>query len=203
MWGELAGRLLGVSYGTGEVYLILEEEIGGMHQGALVPLPIQVPTGLMRGRFHPDGSLYVAGLYGWSSNQTDPGGFYRVRRTETPLPIPIRVRPQAGGLLLEFSEPVSTPEESLADSFRLGAWNYHWSSNYGSPQLDLRTGEPGRTSLPVTGAEKSEDGRTIRLEIPDLRPAMQMHLDWELDFKEIGRRSSFIHFTVHEIDRTP
>ena len=201
VWGDLAGRLLGVSYGTGEVYLILEEEIDGRHQGSFVPLPIQVPTGLMRGRFHPDGSLYIAGLFGWSSDQTDPGGFYRVRRSETPMPIPTRVRPQVGGLLLEFNEPVSTPEAELADSFDLAGWNYLWSSNYGSPQLDLQTGEPGRTSLRITGAEKSKDGRTIRLEIPEMTPAMQMHLDWELDFEGIGERESFIHFTVHEIDR--
>ncbi len=200
VWGVLAGRLLGVSYGTGEVYLILEEQVGDVHQGGLVPLPIQVPTGLMRGRFHPDGSLYVSGLFGWSSDQTDPGGFYRVRRSEKPMPIPIRVRPEVGGLVLEFNEPISTREERLADSFDLEAWNYRWSSNYGSPQLDLNTGEAGRTSLGIVGALKSEDGRTIRLLIPDMVPAMQMHLDWNLDFEGIGSRASFIHFTVHEID---
>ncbi|MCP4837219.1 MAG: hypothetical protein GY895_20925 [Phycisphaera sp.] len=199
VWGELAGRLLGVSYGTGEVYLILEEETGGMHQGALVPLPIQVPTGLMRGRFHPDGSLYVAGLFGWSSDQTDPGGFYRVRRTETPMPIPTRVRAENGGLLLEFDQPVSTPERDLADSFDLTGWNYRWTSDYGSPQLDLRTGEPGRTSLRIAEATRSKDGRVVRLEIPGMCPAMQMHLDWQLDFEGIGERASFVHFTVHAL----
>ncbi|MBC03800.1 MAG: hypothetical protein CMJ34_10940 [Phycisphaerae bacterium] len=197
VWGELSGRLLGVSYGTGEVYLILEDEIDGMHQGAFVPLPIQVPTGLMRGRFHPDGSLYVAGLFGWSSNQTDPGGFYRVRRTDSILPVPIGVRAEEGGLRLEFTHPVTTPEDRLADAFRLDGWDYRWSSDYGSPMLDLRTGEPGRTPFDVKGVARSSDGRTLRLDIPDLRPAMQMHLHWDLDFEDVGPRSSFVHFTVH------
>ena len=197
VWGDLAGRLLGVSYGTGEVYLILEEEIGGRHQGALIPLPIQVPTGLMRGRFHPDGSLYIAGLFGWSSNQTDPGGFYRIRRSTTPTPMPLAVRAEEGGLVLEFNQKIGTSASLLKESFRLEGWNYRWSSDYGSPELDLRTGAAGRTSLEIVGAVTSEDGRTVRLEIPDMIPAMQMHLDWQLDFEDIGRRTSFVHFTVH------
>ena len=198
-WGELSGRLLGVSYGTGEVYLVLEDEVDGVHQGALVPLPIQVPTGLMRGRFHPDGSLYVAGLFGWSSDQTDPGGFYRIRRTSTGLAVPIEVRPETGGLRLEFSKPIATPVDSLREAFRLEGWDYRWSSDYGSPQLDLRSGEPGRTSLGITDAVLSEDRRTVRLEIPEMQPAMQMDLDWELDFEGVGTRSSFVHFTVHDL----
>ena len=198
-WGDLAGRLIGVSYGTGEVYLVLEDEVDGMHQGALVPLPIQVPTGLMRGRFHQDGSLYVAGLFGWSSDQTDPGGFYRVRRTEATLPVPIEVRAEQGGLRLEFTRPVLTPDDLLADAFRLDGWDYRWSSDYGSPMLDLRTGEPGRTGFDIEGVSRSRDGRTLHLEIPDLEPAMQMHLHWDLDFEGVGTKSSFVHFTVHRL----
>ncbi|MCP4795532.1 MAG: cytochrome C oxidase Cbb3, partial [Phycisphaeraceae bacterium] len=200
VWGELAGRLLGVSYGTGEVYLILEDEVDGEHQGAFVPLPITLPTGLMRGRFHPtDGSLYVAGLFGWSSDQTDPGGFYRIRRSETPLAIPTRVHAVEDGLEIDFSRTVTTKASALADAFDLEGWNYRWSSDYGSPQLDVRTGEPGITTFDVESVTRSADGRTLRLRIPGMTPAMQMHLDWRLQFEGIGAQSSFIHFTVHRL----
>ena len=63
--------------------------------------------------------------------------------------------------------------------------------------LDLRTGEPGRTRFDIEGVTRSKDGRTLRLEIPDLEPAMQMHLHWDLDFQDAETRSSFVHFTVH------
>ena len=200
VWGELAGRLLGVSYGTGEVYLILEDKVDGEHQGAFVPLPITLPTGLMRGRFHPtDGSLYVAGLFGWSSDQTDPGGFYRIRRSETPLAIPTRVHAVEDGLEIDFSRTVTTKASALADAFDLEGWNYRWSSDYGSPQLDVRTGEPGITTFDVESVTRSVDGRTLRLRIPGMTPAMQMHLDWRLDFEGIGEQASFVHFTVHRL----
>ena len=200
VWGDLEGKLLGISYGTGEVYLLLEDEVDGVHQGAFVPLPIKVPTGVMRGRFHPtDHSLYIAGLFGWSSDQTDPGGFYRIRRTDSPSPMPLAVRAVEDGLIIEFNQPVSTEDSDLAAAFALQAWNYRWSSDYGSPKLDLRTGEPGITMLPITGGTKSPDGRTIRLEVPGMSPAMQMHLDWRLRFEGLGEHDSFVHFTVHRL----
>ena len=200
VWGDLEGKLLGISYGTGEVYLLLEDEVDGVHQGAFVPLPIKVPTGVMRGRFHPtDHSLYIAGLFGWSSDQTDPGGFYRIRRTDSPSPMPLAVRAVEDGLIIEFNQPVSTEDSDLAAAFALQAWNYRWSSDYGSPKLDLRTGDPGITAMPITGGIKSPDGRTIRLQVPGMSPAMQMHLDWRLRFEGLGEHDSFVHFTVHRL----
>lgn len=198
-WGDLSGKLLGLSYGTGEVYLILEDEVDGVHQGAFVPLPIATSTGTMRGRFHPDGSLYLSGLFGWSSNKTDPGGFYRVRKTEAPLPYPLQLRALTDGLLITFNEKITTEKDALADAFKLEAWNYRWSSNYGSPKLDLDKGEEGTTKLEITSATLSKDGKQIRLMIPAMKPAMQMHLDWALEFDGAGGSASFVHFTVHEL----
>ena len=97
------------------------------------------------------------------------------------------------------TKPIATPVDALREAFRLEGWNYRWSSDYGSPQLDLQSGEPGRTSLGITDAVLSEDRRIVRLEIPEMQPAMQMDLDWELDFEGVGTRSSFVHFTVHDL----
>ena len=46
---------------------------------------------------------------------------------------------------------------------------------------------PGVSAMPDYG----------KIEIPDLEPAMQMHLHWDLDFQDAETRSSFVHFTVH------
>ncbi|MGE4619321.1 MAG: DUF6797 domain-containing protein [Planctomycetota bacterium] len=199
VWGDLSGKLLGLSYGTGEVYLILEDEVDGIHQGAFVPLPIETPTGTMRGRFHPDGSLYLSGLFGWSSNKTDAGGFYRVRKTEAPLPYPLQVRALTDGLLITFNQKITTETEALVDGFHLEGWNYRWSSNYGSPKLDLDEGEEGTTQLEITSVILSADGQKIHLTIPEMKPAMQMHLKWALEFEVTGPVESFIHFTAHKL----
>ena len=82
-WGPLKGSLLNFSYGYGKVYVVPYEKVGGQIQGGMCALPMpQFPTGVMRGRFHPaDGQLYCCGMFAWAGNQTQPGGFYRVRYT--------------------------------------------------------------------------------------------------------------------------
>ena len=90
-WGELDGSLLQLSYGTGKVFLVPHEKVGGQVQGGMVALPgVEFPTGVMRGRVNPrDGCLYACGLFGWSSNKSSPGGFYRVRPTGRPVALPV------------------------------------------------------------------------------------------------------------------
>ena len=63
-WGGLGGQLLNLSYGTGYVYVIMEEKVNGRAQGGVVRIPdFDFPTGVMRGRFHPgDGQLYALSL---------------------------------------------------------------------------------------------------------------------------------------------
>ncbi|MHC4991363.1 MAG: DUF6797 domain-containing protein, partial [Planctomycetota bacterium] len=122
-WGDLDGALLGFSYGTGSVYRILEDRVDGVRQGGVVPLPITVPTGLMMGRFNPtDGHLYMCGLFGWSSDATDPGGFYRVRATgPTPL-MPVFCRATQDGLLVRFNHPLDPAVVLEPASFAVEAW---------------------------------------------------------------------------------
>ena len=201
-WGPLSGKLLGISYGTGEVYLVTEDEVEGVHQGAMVPLPIEMPTGIMRGRFNSaDGHLYVAGLFGWSSDKTQPGGFYRVRKVNQPLGVPLQARATTDGIVLEFSDPITSSREQLQDAFKANAWNYRWASRYGSDRYDIRTGEPGITELEIHDVHLLPGNRSVLLHIRDMQPAMQVHVDWNLDFEKIGNRESFVHMTIHELGK--
>ena len=90
-WKPLAGSLLCLSYGYGKIFVVPHETVGGQMQGGECALPIpRFPTGVMRGRFHPgSGQLYTCGLFGWAGDQTEPGGFYRVRVTGKPMFLPI------------------------------------------------------------------------------------------------------------------
>jgi hypothetical protein len=89
-WGLRRGAMISLSYGTGKILQVLYERIGDVVQGGVFALPIPAaPTGIIRGRFHAaDGQLYTIGLFGWASDKTRPGGFYRVRYSGKPLHIP-------------------------------------------------------------------------------------------------------------------
>ena len=92
-WGPLNGSLLNFSYGYGLVYVVPHEEVDGQMQGGMCALPLpQFPTGVMRGRFHPDdGQLYCCGMFAWAGNQQQPGGLYRIRRTDHPVHLPVEL----------------------------------------------------------------------------------------------------------------
>ncbi len=61
----------------------------------------------MRGRFHPtDGQLYTCGMFAWAGNQTQAGGFYRVRATAKQATLPVNLAAKKGKLVLTFTDPI-------------------------------------------------------------------------------------------------
>ncbi len=121
-WGTLSGELLELSYGTGRAFLVLQEKVGGLSQGGMIALPIpDFPTGVMRGRFHPiDGQLYVCGMFAWAGNAQQPGGFYRIRKTEAPLRLPSQLHVTKAGVTLTFMvdlDPASIRAENAQIKF--------------------------------------------------------------------------------------
>ncbi len=89
-WGPLGGSLLNLSYGNGKLFVVPFEDVHGQKQGGLCQLPLPaLPTGVMRGRFHPiDRQLYACGMFAWAGSATQPGGLYRIRYTGRPMYLP-------------------------------------------------------------------------------------------------------------------
>lgn len=212
-WGPLEGSILGLSYGTGEVYLVLRDEFDGPNGrvtalGGVVKLGIQLPTGLLDGMIHPTtGDLYVCGLFGWSSDRTEPGGFYRVRPQwnggATSLNVPHQVRAGETGLTLTFMEPLDMESAHDIENWDATAWNYRRSADYGSATYTLDGGGQGRTQLEVTQVSVSPNPRIVHVTIADLRPCDQLDLHWSiLDARGRALEHS-AHLTLHAQRKTP
>ncbi len=198
-WGPFENRLISLSYGMGKVDLVLEEEVDGNAQGGLARFPLDFETGVMRGRFHPiDGQLYVAGLYGWAGNKTRPGGFYRIRYTGKPAHMPARLETARDGVVITFTQPLNDDSALDVGNYHVQAWNYRWTETYGSPDLNL-SGEEGRETLGIGSAALSEDRRSVFLELPDITPVMQLHVDLNLRAQDGSPIRSFVHATLHRI----
>jgi putative heme-binding domain-containing protein len=191
-WGPLAGSLLNTSYGMGKIYVVPHETVNGQAQGGMCALPLPpFPTGIMRPRFHPtDGHLYVCGMYAWAGNQTSPGGFYRVRYTGKAADLPVGLKAKAGALELTFTDALD-PKAVDAKSFEVKAWGLKRSQNYGSKHVDERP-------LVVAKATVSEDGKSVRLDLPDLAPTWGMEIKYRLT--GLGGRAviGVIDNTIHE-----
>ena len=199
-WGEMGDSLLSSSYGTGKVYAVLQHQTEPTVQGALTELGVELPTGLMRGRFHQiSGDLYLVGLFGWSSDKQEDTGFYRVRRTGAPLRTPKSFRAVSDGLIIDFYTPLAPESAQNPENWRVRSWEYRWTEYYGSPQLKS-SGEEGRDSHPVQSVTLSADGKTVFLKIPSLTPTMQFHVNITGSFADGIPLDCYLHGTIHTLE---
>ena len=164
--------------GLGAHFLLLREKVDGQAQGAAVPLPGEFLSGAHRGRFNPkDGQLYVSGTAGWGTYTPDDGCFQRVRYNGDPVQQPVACHAHENGVLLSFSRPLDRDFAERPNRHFAQAWNYRYSSAYGSSELSVRhPGQPGHDPMAIRSAHVLADGRTLFLEIPDLQPVNQLHL---------------------------
>jgi azurin len=182
-WGPLKDRMIHFSYGACSHFLLLRDEVDGQPQGAIVPLPGEFLSGVHRGRFHPqDGQLYVCGMAGWGTYATADGCFQRVRYTGQPVQIPNGFHVHMNGVLVQFTQPVDRDIAAQTKNYFAQAWNYRYSSAYGSPEFSPRhRGTPGHDPLAITAAHVLADGTRVFLEMPDLQPVNQLHLRMRVD----------------------
>ena len=192
-WGALNGALLSLSYGYGKVFLVLHEGVAGMKQGGMIELPIaSYPTGVMRGRFRPqDQQLYLAGMFAWAGNATDPGGLYRLRATGKPIRIPVAMHVHESTIELEFSEPLDASSVQ-ADRVAVKVWALERSEKYGSKHIDEK-------SLPVRSAQLAADGKHVRLEFEELQSTWGMSIDFSFSSADGQPVSGLIHNTIHRV----
>jgi glucose/arabinose dehydrogenase len=177
-WGPFQGHLLHTSYGTCKLFKVFIQRDGERFQGGVVDFGLTFDSGVMRARFHPlDGQLYLCGLKGWGTAAKTDGGFYRVRYTGKPAYLPTDLKVSRNAIAITF--PVAlAPTSVAANKVAVQQWGYRWTSAYGSKDYSIRTPEKeGRDAVPVEKATLSPDGKTLVLEIPELKPVDQMGID--------------------------
>jgi hypothetical protein len=199
-WGPLAGKLLNLSYGTGKLFVVPFEEMQGQKQGGMCSLPVgPLPTGVMRGRFHPhDRQLYCCGMFAWAGSVTQPGGLYRIRYTGQRMYLPIGLAAKEKQIELSFTDQLDPAAASDSANYSLKVWSLKRTANYGSDHYNEQ-------SVTIERAEVSIDGRTLTLHVPDLRPTWCMEIACRLVGQDGGRHERLIHNSVFRLGtaRTP
>jgi len=217
-WGPFQGELLHLSYGQSALYKVLKEEVNGQVQGGVVKIPLKLTCSAMRGRFNTkDGQLYISGLKGWQTNASTDGGFDRIRYTGKPVNLPTGLKATEKGVAITFTDKLDPAYAADPQNFNCEVWNYKWTSAYGSPQVSTlpeseqpKTAEPAdpkakkktgnvRDPMTVSASKLSEDGKTVFLEIPNMRPVMQMKLTYKLKTADGVDIKSDIHSTIHNL----
>jgi putative heme-binding domain-containing protein len=196
-WGNLQGTLLNLSYGYGKVFTVPHEHLAkvGQVQGGMCELPIgEFPTGIMRGRFHPqDGQLYVCGLFAWASSRSEKeGGLYRIRYTGEGATVPVGAHAAEEQLSMTFSDPLDAASVADLSRYAFKVWGLKRTKNYGSPHVDEH-------AVAITSARLSPDGRTLTLTIPKLAPTWCYELRCQLKTTTGQPAERVIHGTIHAL----
>lgn len=200
-FGPLSGQMLHSSYGTCRLYNVLKEEVAGQMQGGVVPILPSFDSGICRLRFHEkQNALFITGLRGWQTTAQKDAGFYRIRYTgkNANLPVDLKVRP--GQLAITFSDALDKTSASDADNFNIEQWNYRWTENYGSAQYKISNPkQQGHDPVEVQDAQVSPDGKTVTLKIDNLRPVMQMKIQYNLKAADGVAVKNAIHHTINVV----
>ena len=205
-WGPFTGELLHESYGKSSLYLVLKERAAnGLMQGGVVRFPLKFTSSVMRARFNPrDGQLYVAGLSEWQSNASKPTGFDRVRYTGQKVYSVRSLKVLKNGVQLTFTQPLAPDSVADLQNWSGKRWNYERTQGYGSPEFMLTKDESGkarkgRDTLNIEGAQLSQDGKTVTIQIADFRPVMSETIKFNLKAADGTPVAQEVLHTVHAI----
>ena len=200
-WGPFQYYMLHTSYGAAALLLVLQETVDGQTHGGVVRFPLTFDSGIMRGRFRQkDGQLYVCGLRGWQTAGVKDAGLHRVRYTGKPVHMPAGLNVHRNGIKLTFTNALDPELARDAGSYSILRWNYRWSSEYGSRQWSLTDpSKQGYDTLEVKSAKLLPDGKSVFLEVQDMRPVMQMQIGYDLEATDGSQVRGEIYNTVHAL----
>jgi hypothetical protein len=174
----LKNQILHTSYGMASLIAVLWETNSGVPQAAAFKLPLRFDSGIMRPRFNPvDGQLYIAGLRGWQTKGIREGALQRVRYTGKPLRMPNTFSVRSNGIEIGFTEALDRTSAEDPQNWSVEQWNYFWSDKYGSDDYAVANPQKkGRDPVDVRAVKLLPDNKRVLLEIPNLKPVMQMRI---------------------------
>jgi type 1 glutamine amidotransferase len=195
-WGALGGKMIHFSYGRCKAYAVLND--GDKFQGAITDLGLKFLSGSARARFNPkDGHMYVVGLDGWQTAAQKDGSLQRVRHTGKPFAMPVGFTVKDGGIELAFDQPLDSKAGSV-DQYKVERWNYQWSANYGSKDWSLdNPKKEGRDNVSIQAVTISADRKRVFLKLPDVRPAMQMKISYDVTGASGQSLKGTTYTTIH------
>ncbi|HXX95228.1 MAG TPA: DUF6797 domain-containing protein [Planctomycetota bacterium] len=198
-WGPFKGSLVHTSYGQSRLLLVLMDPTG--EQAGVVRFPLNFLSGIMRASFSPaDGQLYAAGLRGWQTTAVKDGCLQRVRYTGRPARMPLGMRVRKSGIDLTFTDPVDPETAGDVDNYGAEWFNVVSTPEYGSPEYSVT--DPtrrGREKVEITKAAVGDDRKTVRLEIPGLRPVTNLVVKFTIRAADGQRMSHEVSITINRL----
>ena len=202
-WGPLSGHLLHTSFGKGWMSYLMMQEVEGQSQAAIAKLPFDFSTGIMRARVNPsDGQVYATGLQGWNGGGRAgllDGGLQRLRYTGQPWKMVSDCKVEKDGLRIIFNFALDPDSATDPESYLAEHWNYHWRSSYGSDRYSPQTDKPGVDKIGIESVTLGSDGKSVKLNIPNMIPVDQTHIIVHLKAEDGSDFEEEIYWTINRV----
>ena len=91
-------------------------------------------------------------------------------------------------------------ERGDTGNYSVERWNYRWTGSYGSPEYSVdNPSQPKHDRLEIKSAKVSADGKTVFLEIADMKPADQIKVRYNLETADGTSVTQEIYATVRKL----
>jgi hypothetical protein len=153
----MAGQTLIGEMNQPNLVRVLDDEVDGTFQTALVPMFDGSPLGIGNNRlvFGNDGSLYVGKTaLSWPGSK----GITHIKWNGKPFPALEKIKALPEGFALRFSQPI---DAKTLKTLAVKRHTYQYHEAYGAPKKNEK-------SLDIAGATLSPDGMTVTLDIGGL-----------------------------------
>ena len=105
--------------------------------------------------------------------------------------LPVALHATKAGLAITFTEPLDPAAIDLRN-LHITTWSLKRTANYGSDHYDEK-------SLTIHDTALSADGKTLRIDVADLRPTWCMEIKYTLRSADGKSVAGVIHNTIHEL----
>ena len=180
--GPLNDEMVQICFNKPDLLRVLWNHRGSRPQASVVSVAGGFATPPLNGSVNPvDGQLYIAGfqIAGWGNVLTTLAGIERVRYTGAPSLTPREIIPTDRGVLLRFDVALDPAKATNPDNYSLATWHYKRAHTYGSAQYKA-DGKTGNDWLTASSAYLSQDGKSVFVGVPGLKPVEQLRLGWDL-----------------------
>ena len=170
--GTYAGQFIYGDIGRGGIYRAFLEKVGGEYQGSVVDFSGGLEVGVHRIRTGANGEVYVGGLgngghsnQGWNETKF---GLQKLTPNGSATFEILATRSRAAGMELEFTMPVGTAGEDVAN-YTVQQWWYKPTIDYGGPKQEVQT-------RIVKSVKLSPDRKRVFLEIDGLKTGQVVYI---------------------------
>jgi hypothetical protein len=115
--------------------------------------------------------------------------------------MPLDLRVKKDGVAITFTDPLDSTAAD-PDNFGVEWFNIKRTRNYGSKEYSISDPEKvGREPVEVTAAKVADDGRTVTLTIPDMRPVTNMVIQYRFKAADGTVIENSVANTINEVPK--